>query len=260
MRAEYLSPAAWDRQSLCDTIRGSDAVIHLAHRSLRKPRRQRYFYTAEVDANVQLIESCKEVGIRRFVLVSNAHTVGPGSRERPGTEWNEFTLFGAGSASINSKFLTESYVLEQVQKGLPAVVVNPTQVVDNTYWWPLDQHRPLAHLGRSLRWVPPGGSNFIAPTDAAKGVLAALEHGRIGERYLLAGENLTYAAFFRLLDEASGRPPGARFRMPRWSLLLAGQLAELWQVFRREKGPLNAAVGRLLSTERYYSGGKAQQE
>jgi dihydroflavonol-4-reductase len=260
LAAERLVTRDWDRATLDRVVADCEAVIHLGHRSTVETYRRRYFHAAEVDSSIQLINACRRAGVQRFVLVSSSDTVGPGTRAHPATEWNEFALFRAGSADINSKFLTESYVLEQAERGFPAVVVNPTQLLGDTDWWPLGTYRPLSRLRRYLRWVPPGGCNFVAPSDAAKGILGALERGRTGERYLLAGENLEYAQLFDLVDELTGRDPYQSVPLPRWSLLAAGQIGEVWGWIKGQRGAVNAATGRLLSSERYYDGRKAREE
>ena len=53
------------------------------------------------------------------------------------------------------------------------------------------------------------GLNFVPVEDAAAGHLLAAERGRIGERYILGGENLTLKAMLKMLVD---RSPAARRR------------------------------------------------
>jgi dihydroflavonol-4-reductase len=61
-------------------------------------------------------------------------------------------------------------------------------------------------LRREIAAVPPGGLSFVDVRDAAQAVVAALEKGKPGERYLLGGANMTVEAFFVMLEKASGVP------------------------------------------------------
>ncbi|NJK86741.1 MAG: hypothetical protein HC906_12975 [Bacteroidales bacterium] len=54
--------------------------------------------------------------------------------------------------------------------------------------------------GKKIAFIPPGGKNFVDVRDAAKAICNAIEKGRNGEKYLLAGKNLTYKDFIRKLS------------------------------------------------------------
>jgi dihydroflavonol-4-reductase len=69
--------------------------------------------------------------------------------------------------------------------------------------------------------VPSGGLAFVDVRDAARALLAALERGRAGERYLVSAKNLTIAAFFARLSRISG-VPAPLVRMPRGRALAVG--------------------------------------
>jgi dihydroflavonol-4-reductase len=61
--------------------------------------------------------------------------------------------------------------------------------------------------------------------DVAAGHVAALERGRIGERYILGSENLTLAQLLTLVAEEAGRPP-PHIRLPHellWPVALASE-------------------------------------
>src|SRR5260370_3118836 len=58
-------------------------------------------------------------------------------------------------------------------------------------------------------YVDPG-LNFVPVEDCAAGHLLAAESGRVGERYILGGRNLTLKEALNILATISGR------RAPRW--------------------------------------------
>ncbi len=63
------------------------------------------------------------------------------------------------------------------------------------------------------------------PRDAANGHLLAAERGRIGERYILGGENLALGHVLDLLREMTGLPI-ARTRVPYALAYVAGWISE----------------------------------
>jgi dihydroflavonol-4-reductase len=66
-------------------------------------------------ATQYIVEACLQHNVERFIYVSTANTIEPGSKENPGTELNGFSFFKANSGYINTKYLAQQYVLEQVQ-------------------------------------------------------------------------------------------------------------------------------------------------
>jgi nucleoside-diphosphate-sugar epimerase len=47
--------------------------------------------------------------------------------------------------------------------------------------------------------------NYVFVEDVVQGHILAMERGRIGEKYLLGGENLSLKDLFRLVDKVSGK-------------------------------------------------------
>ncbi len=71
-------------------------------------------------------------------------------------------------------------------------------------------------LDRELPIVPSGGFSFVDARDVADTVVAALEQGKNGERYLLGGLNCTFKEFFERLGQVSGvRGPALSVPLPK---------------------------------------------
>ena len=110
-----------------------------------------------------------------------------------------------------SKFLAERAVLDLVrQEGLPAVVVNPSAPVGPRDIKPTPTGKMIrdAAAGRVPAYIDTG-LNMVHVDDVAEGHALALERGRIGERYMLGGENLLLKDILALVAEVVGPPPAA---------------------------------------------------
>lgn len=57
--------------------------------------------------------------------------------------------------------------------------------------------------------------NYVLVDDVVLGHVRAMEYGRVGERYILGGENVTLREFFRMIDRVSGK---SHFQFPLWRL------------------------------------------
>ncbi len=112
--------------------------------------------------------------------------------------------------------------------------------------------------GKKLIFHPPGGKNFVNVEDAAAGVVDALEKGKNGEAYLLAGENLSYRQFFKKLGNQTGQRP-ILIQVPRFILLSAGYLGNFLR-FLGIKTPLTSINMKILCVRNYYSNQKTRSE
>src|SRR6266496_1079051 len=88
--------------------------------------------------------------------------------------------------------------------GLQALCVNPTTPIGEGD----DAPTPTGHMvrevarGRYRATLRSGGLNLVDVHDVARGHVLALEHGRVGERYILGGTNLTLVEVFALIARA----------------------------------------------------------
>src|SRR4029077_9660816 len=114
-----------------------------------------------------------------------------------------------------SKFLAEEVVRDLVERhGIPAVIVNPSTPVGPRDRKPTPTGRLILEAARGhMPGYVDTGLNIVHVDDVAAGHLAAAEMGRVGERYILGGENLPLAAILAEVARVAGtRPP--RIRVP----------------------------------------------
>ncbi len=98
--------------------------------------------------------------------------------------------------------VTECIVLKETEAGRLPGVVNPSII--------LGEGRPgfCPEVAQgNLQFAPAGGVNLCDVVDVVKGHLAAAERGRIGERYLLGGANLSLTEAFQMIADAAGMNP-----------------------------------------------------
>ncbi|MGN7824682.1 NAD-dependent epimerase/dehydratase family protein [Chitinophaga sp. 22536] len=207
-----------------------------------------------------IVEACIRHKVERFIYVSTANTIGPGSRLHPGSELNGFTLFNANSGYINTKYLAQQYVLEQVAASrLPGVVVNPTFMLGPCDVKPSSGKLLLYGLGKKVLFYPPGGKNFVHIQDVCRGIINAIIYGKTGDCYLLAGHNLSYREFFALVNRVAGEKK-LMVRIPKVALKIGGMAGSLLQRFTRFHSKLNYTSAYLLCIDNYYSGKKSERE
>lgn len=249
-----------NRDDVDNAVKGCQVVIHTAcitgqwAISFADYERINYLGTKNVT------EACIREGVRKLIYVSTANTIGPGVKQQPGTELNGFSLFPANSGYINSKYLAQQHVLEQVaQCRLPAVIVNPTFMIGPNDVKPSSGQLLLHGVKKKWLWCPPGGKNFVHIQDVCRGIINAIDKGRVGDCYLLAGENMSYREFFALLKKITGDKK-ILVGMPAFVIRTAGMIGSAWQRMTGRPQKLNYSTAYMLCLDNYYTGRKSERE
>ena len=118
------------------------------------------------------------------------------------------------------------------------------------------------HLrGRFPGIIGPGDRlwSYAFVEDVAAGHVDALEKGRAGERYLLAGENVSMNDFFRLLAEASG-VPAPRLHIPYAAAGALGWALYAWAELTGMEPLLTHEVVGVFREHWSYTSAKAQRD
>jgi dihydroflavonol-4-reductase len=171
--------------------------------------------------------------------------------------WN-FEAQGLVDAYAITKRRAED-VVHGARDRVDAVIVNPTYM-----FGPRDARPSSGRLivdvvrGRVPGWTP-GYNNFVDVRDVARGMIAAWQRGRRGERYILAGHDMTYGDVMRAIASAAGtRPPP--LRVPRAAAWLFGKWGDL--VERSGRDPVvNSTQIRYAYTDKFrFHSDKAAKE
>jgi dihydroflavonol-4-reductase len=196
-RVELALGDVLDRPSVEEALRGCQAVIHAAGVAAITGDRKKLFAINAGGVEV-VLGAALAAGVERAVLTSSTAVLGGARVPRVMDEETTSSAETLGFHYFVSKKRGEETALDLVARGLPLVVVRPSFVLG-----PGDIYRSSAALVMSLakKKMPvyvQGGASFCDARDVARGHVAALERGRVGEAYILGGHNLT-------MDEALGR-------------------------------------------------------
>jgi len=105
--------------------------------------------------------------------------------------------------------------------------------------------------------IPPGGVNVVPICDVAQGHIEAAIKGNVGERYILAGENMTHGQLYQTIANVVGC--GMKLKvMPRWQVSLIAGLTDALQPQTSGPVPLTGDRLRLEAKMFYYDGSKAR--
>jgi len=196
-----------DAQSLVAAMQGCDAVFHAAGVVADYWSQDATLtYRVNVDGTRNVVEAALAAAAQRprLVFTSSQAALGFGDGQTPTDESHSFNLAPAVYPYGHSKHLAEQVVLGAVRRGLHAVIVNPSVVLGPRDATLYNSRIILEVQAGRLPLVPPGGINVVDALDVARGHLLALERGRPGERYLLAGHNLPLLSLARQIAAVLG--------------------------------------------------------
>jgi len=193
-------------------------------------------------AGTQIVmETALRHGLERVVYTSSVATLALHPDGSPATELDTLSEEKAIGAYKRSKVAAERLVQRMIaEQGLPAVIVNPSTPIG-----------PPGFVDTSL--------NFVHVDDVAEGHRAAFERGRIGELYILGGQNASLAEMLGAIARIVGRRP-PRLRIPRAPLYPLAWLAE---AMARHTGrePFVTLDGlRMAKYRMVFSSAKAERE
>src|SRR5438270_12873115 len=165
-------------------------------------------FRANVEGTQDLLTAALEAGTERVVYTSSVASLGlvAGGSADEETPSSIDDMIGPYK---RSKFAAEEVVRELVrERGLPVVIVNPSTPVGPGDIKPTPTGRLIVEAARGqMPAFVDTGLNIVHVDDVAEGHLAAAEKGRIGERYILGGENMTLAEILAEVAQAVGRRP-----------------------------------------------------
>jgi dihydroflavonol-4-reductase len=203
---EYVTGDLRDPASVARAMEGAKRVFHVAADYRFWAKRKQDIYDSNVGGTKHLLEAARRAGVEQFIYTSTVATVAVDRPQHP----NEFTdarLDEMVGHYKRSKWMAEQEAHKAAKTGLPVIVVMPTTPVGPWDWKPTPTGKIiLDFLNGKMPGYVETGLNFVGVEECAAGHLLAAEKGKVGERYLLGGENLTLKALLDMLSKITGLP------------------------------------------------------
>jgi dihydroflavonol-4-reductase len=257
MGAEVAVGDLGDEKSLRSACRGATAIVHCAGVRSTGARRATEQRLTNVEGTARLFRAAQDHGVERIVHVSTAAVLGADREGVPRDETSPCNLRALAIPYVESKLEAEERALSAAWGGMPVVVVNPAWLVGPR----LDGRPPtiVVQVEAGLSWVAPGGISVADVEDATLGVVAALDRGRVGERYLLGGHNLPRREVYAAVARALGRPAKLR-TIPAWWNAVMERATTLADVVRLARAPWTPDAFRTHGLWMYADSSKAARE
>lgn len=250
-----------DARAVARAAQGMRFVVHAAADYRLWARHPDEIGQTNVDGTRTVMEAAQRAGVERVVYTSSVATLAPRADGQAADESAPLDERSAIGAYKRSKVIAERLVERMVARNaLPAVIVNPSTPVGPGDIRPTPTGRIIVEAAsRRMPAYLDTGLNLVHVDDVASGHVAALLRGRIGERYILGGENVLLVTMLSDIAKLVGRP-APRWRVRRAPLFPLAAAAEMIaHVTRRE--PFLTLDGLRMSRHRmFYTHAKAARE
>ena len=257
---EFVTGDLRDAESVRRAMAGVRHLFHVAADYRLWARNPDELTQTNVAGTRLLMQEAMREGVERVVYTSSVATLAARADGVSADETMPLTEDKAIGVYKRSKVAAERAVEALIAEGLPAVIVNPSTPIGPRDVKPTPTGRIIveAASGRMPAFVDTG-LNMVHVDDVAEGHLAAFERGRIGERYVLGGQNATLTEILATVAQVVGRRP-PRIRIPRQALMPFAHVTEaVARVTGRE--PMLTRDGlRMSKNKMFFSSAKAETE
>ena len=249
-----------DPQSMTAALQGVRYLFHVAADYRLWARDPSEIARNNLDGAKATMTGALKAGVERVVYTSSVAALKPGHGEAV-DETSRHTPETVIGAYKLSKLLAEREVERMIaEEGLPAVIVAPSTPIGPRDIKPTPTGRIIveAATGRMPAFVDTG-LNLVHVDDVAEGHFLALEQGRVGENYILGGEDVTLAQMLADIAMLAGRR-APKTKLPRGPLFPLAYAAEAVARITGKEPMLTADALRMSRYQMYFSSAKAMRE
>lgn len=244
---------------ISELVHNCDAVIHIAAVTSTDLLHYKDYEDVNVTATDQLIKAATAAGIRNYVFVSSANTIGYGHKKKPADESYPSQAPFKDSFYTKSKLEGENLFMElAADSENHVIIINPSFMIGKYDTKPSSGRLMLMGYKKRLMFVPGGGKNFVAASAVAAACCNALTMGVSGNRYLATGIDLSFRKFYKK-QRKIGEYPQKLIKLPDFILRIAGWAGDLIRLMGIKTSLSTVNIKQLLVRE-YYSNKKARKD
>jgi len=253
-----------DQPSVELAAKGARYLFHVAADYRIWARDPEEIVRANREGTEAVMRAALASGVERIVYTSSVATLGPApgaDKNAPADETGALTPKTAVGAYKRSKVIAERLVERMVaEQGLPAVIVNPSTPIGPRDIKPTPTGRIIVEAanGKAPAYIDTG-LNLVHVDDVAEGHIAALERGKIGERYILGGQDVELSRLFADIAERVGRK-APTVKLPREPLYPLAMIFEAVAQVTGKEPMLTVDALNMAKRRMFYSSAKAERE
>ena len=197
-----------DEAAIRKGLEGADACIHGgAIYKVGIPKKEReQLWEANVRGTERVLDAAIEAGTKRIVYVSTINVFGNTDGQLVDETYRRDEADGFLSCYDETKYRAHLVAEDRIAQGAPIVMVQPGAVYGPNDHSEVGNMIDQVRKGRlPLKMFPDTGFMLIHVEDVAAGILLALDKGKIGESYALAGQQARMGELVDKVAELAGK-------------------------------------------------------
>jgi len=246
--------------SLKKIFSGADVVFHLAGRISVVSWDREKAEAVNITGVQNVVNACIATGVKRLIHTSSFHAHKQEPLDEPLDESRPLLDEGEYPPYDHSKASGERIVKSAIEKGLNAIIINPSGMLG-----PYD-FKP-SHFGSTILSMAKGklpalvdaGLSWVDIRDVAGGMISAYEQAKAGEKYILSGHWVTLQDIAREVASIVGvNTP--QLVLPMWVAKANAPLATLFDRIRGKRPLFTPIAMRELESNPNISHAKASRQ
>ena len=249
-----------DLPSLVSAAQGCEQVYHLAANVKFFTKNPRAMLAANTQGTRNILTAARKAKAQRIIHTSTAAVLRRGRNSLSADETMLKDDHEAVGVYECSKLEADRVAMAAAVDGLPVTIVNLTAPIGPGDAKPSPiGHTVVQFLKGNFPAYTASGLNLVNVRDAAEGHCLVAERGKIGDRYIIGGENMTLKGFLDVLSELSG-VSSPRMQVPYALTLLGGVMGEITGRLTNKEPLACLASVRMAKYPHYVSIDKAKRE
>ena len=249
-----------DFDSLHLPFKESNLIFHVAADYRLWARKKTEIYASNVLGTENIAIKALELN-KKLIYTSSVATIGI-KDDKISDETSKSNFDDMTGDYKKSKYLAEKIVKNLVtKKDLQAIIVNPSTPIGPGDIKPTPTGKIILDmLKKKIPAYVDTGLNFVHVDDAAEGHFLAMKYGKIGERYILGGENMSFKDFLDCVAEF-GKVPKSKFKVNPNHLFPLAKLNEFFANYIYDYNPSLTVDGLKMSKKKmFFSSEKAKKK
>ncbi len=251
-----------DVENMREVVQKCEQIYHIAAFTEVWTKNKQIIYDINVKASENIFKLALENNIKRVVFTSSAGIFGPSVNGQINEQTKRSTDYFLEYE--RTKDLAEQCLREYVQKGLDAVIVNPTRVYGPGLLNKSNGSTLMIKSYTEGKWrIMPGNGksvgNYVFIDNVVQGHILAMQKGKKGEQYILGGDNISYNQFFETVSNICNKKY-MMLKMPLFVMLAVANIMMFLNFTIKLKPLITPALVRKFNYNWNVSSAKAVKE
>jgi len=258
-RVEWVEGDVLDYYSLAEAMQDVTTIYHCAASVSFYSRHHQAMWNVNVEGTRNMVDAALAAGVARFCHASSIATLGNGINGNATTEDDQWHPDDNHSVYSLSKFWSEMEVWQGIERGLNAIIVNPSVIIGPPVQDDSSTSKIIKLAASGMPFYTGGSTGYVDVRDVAKAMVMLADSRITKEKYIISAENLTTRQILGMMAERFNAAP-PRYEVKKWMSALASGADCTWSLLTGKEPSLTPESLRAASGKSAYSSQKLVKE